>query len=65
MEQVEILEIPGHQRGIRQARGFVFRGVFGDGQCSGDRFRESPPGQLADVLAEPLRWPTYKVMPKP
>ncbi|MNE00026.1 hypothetical protein D3C80_924210 [compost metagenome] len=38
VEQVEIRNIARHQRGIRKARGFVFRSVFGNGQCSGDGF---------------------------
>jgi len=61
VEQVEILNIPRHQRGIRQARGFIFRGVLGDGQCCGnclaDSFRTASRGAggafaLADVQGD-------------
>ncbi|MNP37734.1 hypothetical protein D3C76_1311960 [compost metagenome] len=38
VEKIEILQVPRHQRCIRQARGFVFGSVLGDGQCSGNRF---------------------------
>ena len=35
VEQVEILNVTRHQSSIRQARRFVFRGVFGNGQGGG------------------------------
>jgi len=64
MEQVEILQILGHQRLVGQARAFILGRVLGNRQCGGhrlaNRFRPTRRGAgRAFALA------TYKVMPNP